>query len=312
VATEAPPAEPQIRDIAITDINLRDSWQPREAIDQGQVEFYASLPTPFPHVTIFETEEHGNLLADGFHRVTAAITKGDTTIPALVQQGTKRDADIAAAKANFFHGKSLTPTERERNILHVINLGGLSQRAVARLFGITHGQVADISHRASMQTEIGQDITIQETRVLRSAPDEYRRDLAETLGTLPGHNNPTEDTGRGLARAITAAHEAGNTGLARDIAQGRRNAAGELLLNPTVLNRQARQEAQFEPGTVFEFMRAGFARLSRDYPNNEWVTTLVALDSTAGRNNLDRDIHRMKQWLSSVQDTIDAPERTVE
>ena len=87
------PGVPEIMEIAIAEIELNSGIQVREAINGETVAEYAEdmkAGTPFPPVTVYRTSDHC-YLADGNHRMQAALLIGRETIMAEVRKGSLRD-----------------------------------------------------------------------------------------------------------------------------------------------------------------------------------------------------------------------------
>jgi hypothetical protein len=72
-------------------------------------------PQALPPVVVFLDTDGVYWLADGYYRVLAARevygNAGAREIPAMVHEGSKRDAILCAASANGKHGQRLTPKE---------------------------------------------------------------------------------------------------------------------------------------------------------------------------------------------------------
>ncbi|MGE5659226.1 MAG: ParB/RepB/Spo0J family partition protein [Actinomycetota bacterium] len=54
-----------------------------------------------PPVTVYQVE-HELILVDGFHRLYASIKAGRATIPAIVMEGTKKQAYLGSCQANSY------------------------------------------------------------------------------------------------------------------------------------------------------------------------------------------------------------------
>jgi ParB-like chromosome segregation protein Spo0J len=82
-------------------------------LDAQRVEMYRRSIDRLPPVVVFETEG-GLLLADGHHRLAAAVAEGRETIEAEVRHGTRHDA-LAYAVTVGAAQKDMSPEEvRER------------------------------------------------------------------------------------------------------------------------------------------------------------------------------------------------------
>jgi hypothetical protein len=92
--------------LKIANILATSPIDPERHLDSERVEHYRrSIDAPAP-VVVFETEE-GLLLADGYHRIAAALKDGRTTIEADVRRGSRHDAlEYAAAVGAAQRGMS--------------------------------------------------------------------------------------------------------------------------------------------------------------------------------------------------------------
>lgn len=107
----------------------------------------------FPSITVYDD---GSVywLADGFHRVEAAVLAGYTTIPAEVRPGTQRDAMIFGAAANAQHGRPLTARDRQKIVIRLLRdeeVKKWSDRAIARHVGCSAVTVG--KYRSLVQNE---------------------------------------------------------------------------------------------------------------------------------------------------------------
>jgi ParB-like nuclease domain len=83
--------------LRIADLLASVPVDPAAHLDAARVERYARILDVLPPVVVFDTEE-GLLLADGYHRVAAARSRGLETIEAEVRLGSRQDALRYAAK----------------------------------------------------------------------------------------------------------------------------------------------------------------------------------------------------------------------
>jgi ParB-like chromosome segregation protein Spo0J len=107
--------------LRVKDIIADQTIQIRERIDAATVEHYGSILDKLPPIDVFDTPD-GLLVADGFTRLSAAESKGKTTIEANVRKGTHADAEAFAIIANTKHGRPLSIAERREGILRLHKL----------------------------------------------------------------------------------------------------------------------------------------------------------------------------------------------
>jgi DNA repair photolyase len=108
-----------MEDIRVTDILIDDENHPRAQVDRQLVAEYAKAMKKgkkFPPIVVFR---HGKkfLLADGRHRVEAALRLTTATIKATVHDGDKRDAILFAVGANTEHGQRRTNDDKRKAIM---------------------------------------------------------------------------------------------------------------------------------------------------------------------------------------------------
>ncbi len=106
----------------------------------------------FPPIVVFFDGDQYHL-ADGFHRVSAAVHLGLTTISADMREGSKRDAEFfAMTEANSTHGLQLTRDDKRKRAQHLLmddEWSQLSNREIARRTGVSHTFVAYVRESLS-------------------------------------------------------------------------------------------------------------------------------------------------------------------
>ena len=95
--------------LKIVDILATSPVDPEGHLDPERVEGYRRSIDLLDPVVVFETED-GLLLADGYHRIAAAMREGRTTIEAEVRRGSRREALEYAAAAGA-RQRGLSPEE---------------------------------------------------------------------------------------------------------------------------------------------------------------------------------------------------------
>lgn len=122
----------------------------RDSIDDARRQNTSAGAWPFPPVEVFYDGEKYHL-ADGFHRVAAAIQAGVYQIPANIHQGTRRDAVLASVGANATHGLRRTNEDKRRAVQTLLRdeeWQQWSDREIGRRCHVSHPTVAAI--RAEM------------------------------------------------------------------------------------------------------------------------------------------------------------------
>lgn len=122
----------------------------RDVIDQERRQNPGKGAWPFPPIEVYYDGEKYHL-ADGFHRVAAAAMAGVYRIPAIIHQGTRRDAVLASVGANATHGLRRTNDDKRRAVQTLLRdeeWQQWSDREIARRCHVSHPTVAAI--RAEM------------------------------------------------------------------------------------------------------------------------------------------------------------------
>jgi hypothetical protein len=155
-------------DVLVAD---EDAINPRvlynEDVIETYVELYAeSLKTqecPLPPLDVFLIEGR-YYVADGFHRLAAAWRAQAPPLLCRVHQGTMRDAMLFAAEANAHHGLPYSSGDKKQ-ILHRVladpDISALSDRAIARRFGMSHTYVARIRQEAHVHHTFDTELAAQ-------------------------------------------------------------------------------------------------------------------------------------------------------
>lgn len=101
--------------LAIEKIEVDPTIQIRRGNREETLRRYEDAFDKLPPVDVFDTSD-GLLLADGFHRIAAAIRLGKQSINAKVHKGTRQDALEHAVIANTKNADPLTSEERDDGI----------------------------------------------------------------------------------------------------------------------------------------------------------------------------------------------------
>ena len=186
---------------------VRNHIQPRERLNTGLVEDYQGIYTeaapasaPFPPLEVFEIDG-AYYVADGFHRLAAARAAGIPQVRCRVSQGTPRDAMLYAAEANARHGLRYTAGDKARIVQRLLGdaeIAALSDRAMARRFGLSHTYVSQVRKRLDAERTVAADLATVATRA-RSPRNKERERLAGLLcPLLPADELPTAEELAGM------------------------------------------------------------------------------------------------------------------
>jgi uncharacterized ParB-like nuclease family protein len=104
--------------IPILSIRMDGGTQPRASLDKRVIEDYREAMADgaaFPPVDLYY-DGTNYWLADGFHRLTAAIAAGRDEIAATVHQGSQADAQWYSFSANKSNGLRRTNADKQRTV----------------------------------------------------------------------------------------------------------------------------------------------------------------------------------------------------
>jgi hypothetical protein len=144
--------------LELIQIRTDGGTQPRATYHFGIAEAYAEdmeAGAVLPPVTVFyDGAEYW--LADGFHRVFAAVKIGRATIDADVRQGTQQDAQWYSYSVNQTHGLRRSNEDKQRAVLAALahlQAAGMSDREIADHVGVHFTTVND--YRNKMKSTVG-------------------------------------------------------------------------------------------------------------------------------------------------------------
>lgn len=141
------------QNIRIADLTIDPALQIRERLNQEIVDDYAELwsaGTIFPPISVINTRKE-LLVVDGFHRVKAAQKIGILDIPAVLTDGSRRDAILIAVGANQNHGLYRSIADKRKavkTLLDDIEWSEWSDREIAKHCGVGRTFVGNL--RASL------------------------------------------------------------------------------------------------------------------------------------------------------------------
>lgn len=147
-------------ELSLSAINRFGGTQPRARLDDSIIQEYAEAMIAgdvFPPVTTFH-DGAVYWLADGFHRVNAALRAGRETIDVMVHRGTQRDAILWSVSANATHGLRRTNEDKRRAVTRLLSDPEWSQwsdREIGRRCHVHHETVAAV--RASLTGDFASD-----------------------------------------------------------------------------------------------------------------------------------------------------------
>lgn len=155
-----PPVDP-LTLLAISQLRLDGGTQPRVVIDWKVVDDYSDellAGQKFPPITVFY-DGTNYWVADGFHRIKAAVAAGIGKLKCDVRQGTQEDAQWFSFGANQGHGLRRTNDDKQRAVKAALAhpLGsGKSDRNIASHCGVDHQTVASWRAKIKPTVEVRQ------------------------------------------------------------------------------------------------------------------------------------------------------------
>lgn len=167
--------------LSLANIVIDDTIDIRESMNEATIQEYMDILDRLPPVTVFDTDE-GYVLADGFHRATAAERLGLKEIDVEVRAGTRTDAEEFAAYANATAALKLTPEERRVGIRRLHRLHpDWNKTKLAQMMGCSERVVQSVLTARKVRQEVG-DIAheLRETQVeeIAKVPREHWEDLS--------------------------------------------------------------------------------------------------------------------------------------
>lgn len=136
--------------VALRRLRRDGGTQLRQSMDLNATREYAEAMQrgeKFPAVIVFNDGEC-LWLSDGFHRYDACVLCEVELIECEIREGTRQDAILWAAKANRSHGVRLTPADREKIIVTLVNeFPEAIQADIARMAGMEQSTVSRIMQR---------------------------------------------------------------------------------------------------------------------------------------------------------------------
>lgn len=152
------PMKSSVKELPLDAVCIDGGTQARTAINDAIVEDYAEVlreagpdAWPFPPVDVFAdgTRHH---LADGFHRLLAALRVKRATVPCRIHKGTARDAKIFGMTANDKHGLRMSREDKRACVAWLLaDREMLTQPQIAALAGVS---VSTVKRVAANRNEV--------------------------------------------------------------------------------------------------------------------------------------------------------------
>ncbi|MCL2622890.1 MAG: hypothetical protein FWD31_04400, partial [Planctomycetaceae bacterium] len=157
-----------IEEISLADINLNRETQVRASVDEETIIRYFDVMVDveardkFPPVTLFRDESGKLWLADGHHRIMAALRRKFPSILAIVRPGTKDDAIWEAASANSRNGLPLGRADVRRAVIMVLEtFPNKSTTVIAEAIGCSHQYVSKIKGQVAISCNLTESAKVE-------------------------------------------------------------------------------------------------------------------------------------------------------
>ncbi len=154
----------RIENVPLSDIVLDRATQIRVDMCEETIQRYFDAMEDeqalgkFPPIRLIRDSDEKLWLADGHHRVVAAVRRKFESIPGGIRPGTKADAIWEAAKANGKNGLQLGRADIRRAVEMILTvLPDRSNRAVAEVVGCSHEYVR------KLRQSTGNSLTVERT-----------------------------------------------------------------------------------------------------------------------------------------------------
>jgi len=165
--------------VKISEFRIDPEISIRQELNEKTLRDYMEDFEVLPPVVIFDTER-GKVLADGFHRVTAAERLGLLEIEAEIRKGSYREALEYAVIANSKHGLRLSSEEKKAGIrrLHRLHSEWGTEK-IAKVIGCSQPHVWKVLRADEVRKEIpGTSLHDEKLIEISRADKEYWEPLA--------------------------------------------------------------------------------------------------------------------------------------
>lgn len=188
--------------VTLTQVKRDGGTQPREAMQFGLIDEYAErmrvddrgfVVDPegkeWDKLTVFEDDEGSFWLADGFHRVEAALRAGIERFQAQWEQGSQRDAVAYSLQANARHGAKRTNADKRRAVARALRdeeWVRWSDSRLAKMCAVSRPFVTSVRERLEGRGEIERLIELE------GADGSWAERQPAPLQAVAGEEPPTD------------------------------------------------------------------------------------------------------------------------
>jgi hypothetical protein len=248
--TQIPSSTPRM--IVLNEIDLSANTESRpqntEVVDEYVQAWERKVQ--FPAVIVYQ-EGDKYYLADGFHRVTAAIKAGLTEIQADVFHGGRLEALEKSLGCNQIHGQRRTTSDKAYAVMKAFReFSDRSDRAIATMCGVSPNFVGKCRNAIPKKTTVLEDSSNDAESNKRMGLDGKKRRLPKKPSTAPGAQMPPEDVkGTHHSEQDESAKDRGKTELEKDHSNGDSKVTGPM---PPEFDKV---QKNFDPRTRWQMFR---------------------------------------------------------
>ena len=277
-----------IQRLAIARLRRDGGTQPRAALDEETICDYAEAMQAgarFPPVIAYY-DGTDYWVADGYHRLNAAMRAGQTEIDVDVIAGTQRDAVLYSVGANAIHGLRRTNADKRRSVERLLrdeSWGNWADREIARRCNVSDKTVAAV--RANLTADFRSD---ERTYVTKSGS------VATMHTAAIGQSAQSEQIGR--TPAISSAAQPAPVRIAPTLAEL------DPELRPDAIAREKASSAEVGMVSVLEL-----ERLVSDWAERMFPDTASRHPALFG---IKISKERSEHWISLTNAIAGQPYRT--
>ncbi|GAA1027643.1 ParB N-terminal domain-containing protein [Amycolatopsis albidoflavus] len=208
----------------ISEVLPADSSPRSAALDADHLRKLRESEASLPPIVVHRATMR---VVDGWHRLHAAKSRGDTTIAAVFFEGTFEEAFVLSVKINSAHGLPLSLADRKVAAERILSwYPNWSDRSIAAIAGISHTTVAAVRGRSIGKSGQSTGRIARNGAVYRSKVPQGRRRAAELFVADPGASARKVAQAAGIS-TTTAKDVRKRLRAGEDPAASRGGAAGE-------------------------------------------------------------------------------------
>ncbi len=299
-----------IVNLPISDVVPADSPPRTAGVNLNHVHTLAETATALPPIIVHRATMQ---VVDGWHRLRAAISRGEATIAAVFFDGDPEEAFVLAVKMNAAQGLPLSLADRRSAALRILlSYPDWSDRAIAEIAGISHPTVAAIRRQSTgksfqstdriarngvLHRTNGQQGRTRAAELFTAEPDASARKVALAAGiSVTTAKDVRQQLRAGMQQAsssMPAIDEAATVEPAREPARNVRMPAPKAISGAEMLQRLRK-----DPSLRFtETGRKLLRWLEIPFGDGvDWNTVVRGLPNHCGRTIAELARERSREW----------------